>query len=108
MGYLYKSQCFETAAAAAQEACGQEFPRWVSNGAGGLNQVTCMPSGSDLQLTTTDSAGISATAVAPMSYASCDPLADFKDAGEMWGLLLAAILGVWLIKTFIYKLVANQ
>jgi len=109
MGAQFGDRCFGTQADANAYACASVYPKTVSNGAGGVNVLSCsVLDDSHLTVTTTDQGGTATTATLPMTYAVCDPNAEVVQLGEVFGLLLGACAVVSAVKLCVYRLVANQ
>ena len=110
MGTAYKTGCFDTPAAALAAACSADFPTFTPDGAGGLNTVQCVPGSDDasLLLTTTTAAASTSTTAVAIALGSCDPLSDFVDVTDLWGLLVLACVLVFVVKQFIYRNVTGN
>jgi hypothetical protein len=64
--------------------------------------------GSSLALTRTGTDGSSAAVTLSLGFPACDEDQPVNDSLTMWGLGLTACAAVWAVKSFVYKLVANQ
>ncbi len=109
MGAVAGGHCYADAVAAAQSECAA-YPRAGVDG-GQLVTWSCQgvaSDGSSLDLVKTDTAGGVTSQALTVSYAPCDEMSDYNDALAVWGLGLAAVAAVWCVKTFVYRLVANQ
>lgn len=105
MGVAAGGECHESVAAALGAACAV-YP--VSRDDGSL--VSCVGvTASGVALRPTSAAGVVGAVVeVPASFPACDAGEAYADITLLWGSGLGALVAVWVVKTFVLKLLVNQ
>ena len=109
MGASAGGHCFESLQLAAQAEC-NAYPRSSADG-GNVTTWSCTgvsEDGSTLALMKRDTAGGQVAQTLVVSYLACDENQSTNDMVSLWWAGVAALLGVYLVKQFVFKLVANQ
>jgi len=100
-------RCYGTAAEAAIAHCAQV------SGVTATGYMRCTASGlagdgPTLHLTTTEPDGTTSLAVVRWDGAACDPFEPYADLSQMWALGLVAVVGVFMLRWFVLRLVLPQ
>jgi hypothetical protein len=109
MGAASNGRCYPSQVEAAQAECAA-YPRSVAS-ADGVVTWSCSgvaDDGSSLAVVRHGTDGVVSSASIAVSYAPCDETMQYSDAVTMWGLGATAIVTVFVVKKFVYRLVANQ
>lgn len=99
MGYFVKGQCVATVEAARGLECGS-YPRQVEAGTQSCVGVTA----EGIAVTTGGAAPVGVT----LAFPSCDENEPYIDMTEVWALGVLALVIVWCMRTFVYRLVMPQ
>jgi hypothetical protein len=108
MGARFGSECFSDVGAAASAACA------TAQGVASAGSLHCYSSGLGsegtgvLYMRLTAPGGQVTQYTETRSFQSCDPFEEYQDLLTLYGAALAALVGVWLVKQFVLKLVLPQ
>lgn len=106
MGFRIGSECRIEFEDVAQEMCASMAG--VSS-AGVVRCVGVAPSAAGFVLNIeTTSAGVTSPSQLQVPQIPCDEFEKFGDLSQLWGLGVVAVLGVFLVREFVYRLVAPQ
>ena len=106
MGKLHGGVCYGTSLEAYLSACQSSYPRFGGS-SGAVTSTTCEPNASGFTLTTVGAGPVIVDSVL-FTLADCEEFTNYEQVAELFGLLLVAVLMVYLMKRFVFRLVANQ
>lgn len=108
MGARFGTECFADAISAASAQCAATHGVTSSgllrcNGVAGTAETPLL----NLELV---GPGYETPVLASVAFAgeSCDPFGPYADMVEMFGFAIVALVTVWVVKQFVYKLVMPQ
>lgn len=105
MGYQVGTICYPTQVDGLQAVCNANYPR-IRHSQLGTSPISETCSVQSLQLYIESSQG--APYSVPVTLQQCVMTDDYADTSQLFGLILLAVLGVYLIKLFVFRLVTNQ
>lgn len=105
MGYRVGAECRAQLVDVAREMCAGM--QGISS-AGPVRCVSVSGAAGGYVLNVETGAGSVTTAQLQVPQIPCDENEPFTDQAELWGLGLVAVLGVFLVREFVYRLVAPQ
>lgn len=109
MGALFKGQCLADGSSAVAQYCAASYPSSQVDSSGAASTVTCAAvDASTASLTWTPATGSPVVSTVSLTFPACDALEGYTDLAALWSLGLLGIVAVWAVKSFVYKLVANQ
>lgn len=99
MGYFAKGQCVATVEAARGLECGS-YPRQLEDGTQSCLGITA----NGIAVKTGSAAAVEVV----LAFPSCDENEPYTDLLEVWGLGVLALVIVWCMRTFVYRLAMPQ
>jgi len=107
MGFRGAEVCYESLEGVALEKC-VALGGVSSAGAIRCTGVSPVVGGYVLDVETQPAVGAPLIGQIGVAQIGCDPMEPYTDMSLLFGMMLVATLGVYLVKTFVYKLVMPQ